>query len=101
MQKAVLFKIKKEFLGEWKSWCHEVSTILKDEAILSLKEEKVIQEITLCFEIKGDFYGIGYMDGDAFPANPEREINIKHKEVKKRCLEFISDVEILYNIQNR
>lgn len=100
MEKAVLFKIKKECLNDWKEWCKEVSTSLKKEAKLSLIEEKVLQEATFCFKIDSEWYGLGFVDGDSLPANPNREINKKHKEIKNRCLEFISEAEVLYNIKS-
>lgn len=100
MEKAVLFRIKKAYLNDWKEWCKEISTNLKKEAELSLIEEKVVQETTFCFKIDTEWYGLGFIDGESLPANPDREINKKHKDIKNKCIEFISEAEVLYNIKS-
>jgi len=38
------------------------------------------------------------MDGEGLPANPNREINKRHKEMKKKCIEYVSEAEVLYNV---
>ncbi len=98
MKKAVLFRVKKERVDEWKLWCSTIATTLYTEAQKSLEEEKVFQELTLLFELKGEFYGVGYMDGDGLPANMNREINQKHKEMKKICIEYVTDAQVLYEV---
>lgn len=100
MQKAVLLKVKAGEWENWQNWCEELSTNLLTEAITTLEEEKVVQELTLGFEIENQHYIIGFMDGDCLPANMDREINQKHKAMKTQCLEYVGEVEILSNIKS-
>lgn len=99
MSQAVLFKIKEGRKEEWLSWCKELSTTLRDEAIETLKEEGVVQELTIAFSINGDDYVLGYMDGEILPANMDQEINQKHKEMKEECLERVRDADVLSNFK--
>lgn len=102
MQRAVLLKVKEGQYTTWKNWCAELSTSLLREAELTLQEEQVLQELTLGFEIDDTQYIIGFMDGDCLPANMDREVNKRHKEMKQQCLEYIGETDVLYNItQNR
>lgn len=99
MEKAVLLKVKDGQWENWKAWCAELGTSLRAEAVLTLEEERVIQELTLGFNVDDKHYIVGFMDGECLPANMNREINKRHKEMKHQCLEYQSDVEILYNIK--
>lgn len=101
MKKAILFRIKEGKRDGWYTWCRELSSNLREEAILTLKEEQVLQELTLAFSIEDSDYVIGYMDGDCLPANMERDINQRHKEMRAECLEYMGDVEVLYDLQVR
>jgi len=65
----------------------------------TLIEEKIIQELTIGFEIEGECYVIGYMDGECLPANMSRTINQKHKAMKEQCLEMVGEIEVLANIK--
>lgn len=99
MGKAVLLKVKKGQWENWKTWCTELNTNLRAEAMLTLEEERVFQELTLGFSMGDEHYIIGFMDGECLPANMDREINQKHKEMKRQCLDYMNEVEILYNIK--
>jgi len=100
MQKAVLLKVKAGEWENWKGWCEELSTTLLTEAITTLEEEKVVQELTLGFEIDNQRYVIGFMDGECLPANMDREINQKHKAMRVQCLEYVCEAEVLSNIKS-
>ena len=100
MEKAYLFKIKAGKSSTWEAWCNELASALKNEAIETLKEEKVQQELSLSFSLNGEGYVIGFMDGECLPANMNREINQQHKKMREECLERVGDVGILYNIRN-
>jgi hypothetical protein len=99
MIKTVLLKIKKGKEDIWKEWCKKIQNQLYDEAVESLKEEKVKQEIVIKFELQNSTYSIAFMDGDCLPANPNREINKMHKQMKAECIESVSDAELLYNVK--
>lgn len=99
MNKAYLFKIKENKKSLWYSWCQELDTILREDAIETLVEEKVSHELVLGFTIANQDYSVGYMNGECLPANMSKEINIKHKKMKEECLERVSEVEILYDIK--
>lgn len=102
MKKAVLFRVKNERVDEWRSWCLEIENELKKEASETLVEENILQEISIIFKIDNEYYGLGFMEvnGEILSANMNKEINIKHKEMKKRCIEYITDAEVLYSIKS-
>lgn len=99
MNKAYLFKIKESKKDLWCSWCQELSTSLRDEALSTLEEEQVIQELALGITLPEGEYFIGYMDGECLPANLDREINQRHQSMKEECLERIGPVDILYDLK--
>ncbi len=98
--KAVLLKIKEGQWEVWRDWCRELSGALRFEAVLTLQEEKVLQEMALGFQINGERYVIGFVEGEALPAKMDREINQRHQAMKLQCLEHVEKVEILYIIKN-
>jgi hypothetical protein len=100
MQKAVLLKVKNGQWENWQKWCHQLNTTLRSEAILTLEEEQVLQELTLGFTLNNEHYVIGFMDGECLPANPDKTVNQRHNEMKRICLESVSGADVLYNIKN-
>jgi len=96
-----LFKIKKGLKKEWIDWCAEIQNIRRSEAIETLKEEKVIQEAFVFFEVDDVEYTLGISEGENLPANNERDINKIHKEKKKKCLEYIGKVDTLYHLKSK
>jgi hypothetical protein len=100
MEKAVLLRVKDGQWETWTQWCTELNTTLRKEAILTLHEEQVLQELTLGFSLNNEHYIIGFMDGDCLPANMKRDINQRHQEMKRQCLERVDDVAVLYNIKS-
>lgn len=99
MEKAILLKVKDGQWEAWKNWCTELNTTLRKEAILTLEEERVFQELTIGFEVDGDYFVIGFMDGECLPANMERDINKRHNAMKHQCLERVGNADVLYNIK--
>ena len=59
----------------------------------------MLQELALGFTLNNEHYVIGFMDGECLPSNPERTINQQHNEMKRTCLERVSDADVLYNIR--
>lgn len=97
--KMNLFKIKEGKLDQWKQWCIELATTKKEEALETLKEEKILIEGFKLFCIGTDYYTIGYafFNESIQKANGEKEINIIHKKNKTECLEFIMKLDDLYS----
>ena len=54
--KGNLFKIKEGKKDLWISWCQKLETIYKEEAILTLTEEKIKREIFFIFQINQEYY---------------------------------------------
>lgn len=99
MEKTVLFLVKEGKWDKWKDWCHELATTLQSEALLTLEEEKVLQELAVGFMVDDKHYVLGFMEGDCLPANLERELNQRHQAMRAECLEKVSDGELLYNLK--
>lgn len=99
--KLNLFKIKEGKLEKWIEWGNLLITQYKEEAVETLKEEGVTYEGFCVFEINGEHYTLAMVEGEAKPANMERELNRKHKETKKDCLEYVGAVEKVYEFYNR
>jgi len=94
--KINLFKIKEGKLDKWLEWGNLLITIYKEEAIETLKEEGLTYEGFAVFEIDGKNYTFSMIEGEEKPTNMERELNIKHREVKKECLEKIGPINKVY-----
>ena len=99
--KMYLFKIKEGKLEKWREWCHLLMTQYKDEAIETLKEEDVTYEAFSIFPIQGQYYAVAMVEGEMKPTNMERELNQRHKAIKKECLERIDLIEGGYELYNK
>jgi hypothetical protein len=90
MNEAYIFKIKENKLDTWKNWELELMK-RKSEALETIIEEGEIFEGSFIFEIKGDWYVMlyGYNEEELLPAT-DKEINNKHKLIKKECLERVT-----------
>ncbi len=98
MLEGNIFKIKKDKVEVWKAWCHELNTVLREQARETIHEEGNIHETFLIFELGGEMYTIGLAEGKNLPAT-EKEINRKHKELSFECLDKVSKAFSLYNIR--
>lgn len=97
--KYTLFKIKEGKLNVWKDWCKLLSTEFKDEALKTLKEENLLLEGCLVFPVDKEFYVVGYTlenNGGVKPTNLTNDLNRKHLEKRKECLELVSRGESEY-----
>jgi hypothetical protein len=99
-QKTVLYRVKEGKLDAWKEWAEEINSVRRQEAMETLKEEAVTREFSALFEIKGEYYVVGYMEGEIRPANRGNDINQKHDKIKAECLEFVSEGTMLYDLEN-
>lgn len=82
----------------WMDWCRLLSTKYKDEALVTLKEEGLLQEAFMMFTIDDTYYTIGFSEGNHLPAT-EREVNRKHQQMKKECLIPIGPASLLYHFK--
>ena len=98
--KINLFKIKESKLAQWKEWCGLLHTEYRTEAIETLKEENVLYEAFGIFELKGEWFTLGFGEdnGEPLSANPNRKLNQQHILNKKECLEYIGPIELLYEL---
>jgi hypothetical protein len=98
--KNVLFKIKEGKLDQWKQWCDLLMTVKKEEALYSLALEKVYRETCLYFNINNTTYIIGSVSflQDTKPADMTLSVNVEHGRQKKECLEFVCNIDTLYDI---
>jgi len=98
--KLNLFKIKEGKLEQWLEWGRLLTTTYKEEAIETLREEGLTYEGFCIFKIDNNHYTLAMLEGEARPADMAIELNRKHKEMKKECLEKISSVEKVYELYN-
>ena len=97
--KYAIYKIKPNKLNLWKDWCKELNTTHRRDALKTLETENLLFEGFIIFEIKGDTYTIGYSaekEGGEQPSDSTNELNKKHREIKKECLEPLSRGESEY-----
>lgn len=91
-----IYKIKENKNNQWSDWC----TLLmsqKTEAEETLKEEKVFSEFCGRFVVEKNIFIILASINDGSTLSPtDKEINLKHMEEKKECLEFVCRGEEMY-----
>ena len=94
-----IFKLHQDKIEVFRNWAKQVNGELREEAILSLQEENCTREIFQLFKINDIYYAVAHMEGDnIIPANVEREINKKHHEVLRECIEKQISTETLYDL---
>lgn len=96
---VVLCRIKEGKLEKWKAWTTQLQSASRSQAVETLRDEKIIEELAIIFEIKREFYVLGFAEGEMLPADMSREINKKHKQMREECLEFINNGEVLYHLK--
>jgi len=99
--KLNLFKIKEGKLDKWREWGKLLETTYKEEAIETLKEEGLSYESFCVFQINGEYYTFAMTEGEHRPINMDRELNQKHKAIKRECLERIDSPENVYELYNK
>jgi Family of unknown function (DUF6176) len=97
--KSNLYKIKEGRTDQWRDWCNQLATTRNAEAIETLAEEGVSQEMFLLFHYSNNDYVITVIDGDALPSNLDRQINRDHRRNFAECLEKVVNIELLYHIK--
>lgn len=103
MKRFVLKKVREGKLDQWRDWCIQLATSRRAEAIESLADEHVLQEMCILFMVEGTPYVLGYMESDSreeiLASLVDKEINIEHRKQLKECLEGKYLQEELYNIK--
>lgn len=102
MKKAVLFKIKEGKKDVWYAWTQRLQTELAQDAVETLKEERLLQESFVAFNLNEEDYTLGFIetvDDEPVEADKTKEINQLHTKYKKECLEPMREVpvEVLYS----
>lgn len=92
-----LFKLKNKKVATWRAWCESLMTAHKEDALASLVEEHVTQEMWVTFQLNGNWYtlGCGHELDKAGAVNPNRAVNKIHKAMKEECFEGpAADIEV-------
>lgn len=99
MDKAVLWKVRPGKLDQWRQWCAQIRGDAATEAIETLKEENVAEELCVLLLVGGEHYVVGLVRADGpRPPNPSRPINQLHSRMKQECLAYVGEQEILYRL---
>lgn len=85
--KGKIFKIKKDKLETWKTWCLELNSIHKKEALETLVEEGLSREYGGIFELHDGHYGYILTDKEGKPSNKDRELNRIHLSKIKESID--------------
>ncbi|HWA32127.1 MAG TPA: DUF6176 family protein [Candidatus Paceibacterota bacterium] len=95
------FKIKDNKVETWREWCSLLAGKYGREAAETLSEEGLIREFFVIFNRGPEYFTIGFVEheGKILPTNMDKKINIKHKEKKKECLEYIGPAYVLYDLE--
>ena len=92
MTKSILYKIKNEYIAEWKQWMSTLQNTRYAEAIETLKYEGLLTEKWFYFEIEHNHYTFAMAESTdqqaTHTADISRKINIQHNEMKRKCLGF-------------
>jgi hypothetical protein len=100
MLKQKVLKVKAGMLEEWKAWCSELQNERHEEARATLEEEGLEYETAGLFRLDDNYYVIATVYGEAKASDKSKEINRTHLEKRRKCLEPVSDVEVLYLLQS-
>lgn len=99
--KGWVIKIRKGKEQKWIDWCKELQNSRRNEVIETLVEENLLQEFSAIFKLNGESYIVGMMDGDFVKGDPDRDINIKHRQIKDECFDRNNKIaiETLYHLK--
>lgn len=95
-----VFKLHNDKVETLLAWGAEVQLKHKPEALDSLREENCTREIFQVFEGNGQWFLICHMEGEnLLPANMEKELNQKHREVIMSCIDRPVESEVVYDLK--
>lgn len=90
-----VFKLKPGKEKQWEDWCRLLQTILYQEALSTVLEERGTFELFCLFQVGNDYYTIGLSDTKQ-SARTNVVLNQRHQQQKKECLERSVDLNVLY-----
>jgi hypothetical protein len=98
-----IFRIKDGKLNQWTEWCQQINEALRDRAEATLKDEGILYEFFITFEINGSHYTLGAEitpnGTDPKTADSTNPINEEHRRMKKDCLELVAKGDFAYLIR--
>ncbi|MCH8888817.1 hypothetical protein IID26_00095 [Patescibacteria group bacterium] len=97
----IIEKIKKEKVEELKAWGKRLMGDLHEEAIASMREENITHEYMGIFEIDGEWYGVGFMQGENIQPATDKEINNAHKKIMKEACGKRISIETIYRLKDK
>lgn len=89
MHQGNVFKLKKDKVDTWKDWSAFLNNH-KEEALTTLREENILYEGSLLFQMQNDWYVCLFAyteNGLIKSANLDTELNVTHKEKMRECFE--------------
>jgi hypothetical protein len=85
-----LYKIRKDKLNTWLTWCEKIRTSLHDEARTIITNEGLLSELFIDFEINGENYTLGIMISAQHAEHTTKvsdsDINVEHSRIMRECL---------------
>ena len=96
-----VFKIKPEKFSTWQAWCNRLNAELYKEAQATLRQEGLLFEYFINFEINDEYFTLGAGISDHLKIKNSdmlRAINVQHKKVMQECLELLGEAEYAYFI---
>jgi hypothetical protein len=92
-----LYKVRQDKLETWKQWCFKLSYLYNVEVLEILKEEKVTFEACGLMMLNNEYYVLGIIDKLTEQSiNFDRDLILKHRKIRKECLEFVTTINMLY-----
>lgn len=98
-----LFKLKPDTSHILKKWSEQLLGAYKSEVLDTLAEEQCLSEYFKVFTLNGHEYLLTHMEPlpgkELLPSNQTREINKKHKQVLRTCIDEEVSLETLYTLR--
>lgn len=96
-----LIEIKPEYEAAWRAWGATLMGDEVSEALASLKEEALTQETVSLVRIEGRLYLAYLTEGAGLPANLDRAVSARHRELLEQSRIRKHEAETLYDLRTR
>lgn len=96
--KMRLLEIRPEFVEGWKNWGTKLMGEYNAEALLTLAEEKVLEEHMFLLQIEEKWFLAFFSRGENLPANIERQLNRQHRSLLEESVIHSYTVKLLYSL---
>ena len=80
------------------AWGHELMTTHRAEALTTLAEEKCTHEFGYVFSVGDVDYAVLHMEGTNILPSSESDLNKKHKETLRDCIDHSLDLKEIYDL---